>query len=187
MRTAFLHPLRIIVVCIWISVPTVAQERDAFKDLMKESLKEAVKSFIQNEEKIEPFRKNLSPDSTWKTIEIDVNKHPLPRLGYNHKLNSMYLNYKDSLPLGPKYTISPYATAQYTNRKQEYDPTSTEMNVISDAFLRPVSSMNMINPMGIFIYLMHIGVLPNEPLPAGESKHKKAVRLITKEIYPNDE
>ena len=82
--------------------------------------------------------------------------------------------------------ISPYLTTPYSNWK-EYDPTSTETtgDIVANAFLRPIASVIMINPIELFNYLMNIGILPNEPLPARQSKHEKAVRLITKEIYPN--
>ena len=184
MKTAFSYPL---IICCLVSVLAAAQERDFLQDMMKESLKESIKNAIRNEMKTDPLYENLFPDSTWKTIEINVNKQPLPRLGFNYRLNSLYLNYKDSLPLGPQYTISPYLTAAYSNWEQGYDRTSTETagDILANAFLRPIASFVMINPAGVFLYLMDIGVLPNEPLPVRQSKHEKAVRHITKEVYPN--
>ena len=143
---------------------------------------------MQNNMQTDPLYENLLPDSTWKTIEINVNKQHLPRLGFNYQLNSLYLNYKDSLQLGPEYSISPYLTAAYSNWEQ-YNPTSTETagDIFANAFLRPVASIIMINPIEFLNYLMNIGVLPNDPLPVRQSKHEKAVKFITKEIYPNDD
>ena len=182
MKTAFSY----LTICFFVSVSVYAQEMDFLKDILKESFKESIKTSIQNEMKTDPLYENLLPDSTWKTIEINVNKQPLPRLGFNHKQNCLYMNYKDSLSFGPTYTLSPNLLTPYSNWK-EYDPTSTETpgDIFANAFLRPVASIIMINPIAFFNYLMDIGVLPNEPLPTRQSKHERAVKFITKEIYPN--
>ena len=181
MKTAFPY----LIICFFVSVSVYGQERDFLKDMLKESLKESIRTTI-HDMKTDPLYENLFPDSTWKTIEINVNKQTLPRLGFNYKLNSLYLNYKDSLPLGPEYTLSPY---WLSNWKQDYDPGSTETtgDILASAFLRPIASFILINPIAFFSYLIDIGVLPNDPLPTRQSKHEKAVKLITKEIYPNDE
>ena len=167
----------------FVSVSAFAQGEDFFKDMMKEFLKESIKTSVQNSMQTDPLYENLFPDSTWKTIEINVNKQPLPRLGYNYWLNSLYLNYKDSLLLGPQYTISPNFRLVYTDWEQEQEPTVAE-NMLK-TFLQPIAAIIMVNPIAFFQYLMDIGVLPNEPLPPRQSKHEKAVRHITKEIYPN--
>ena len=183
MKTAFLYSF---IICCFVSVSAFAQGEDLFKDLLKESLKESIKTSIQNDMKTDPLYENLFPDSTWKTIEPNVHKPIMPRLGFNHRLNLLILNYKDSLPLGPEYTMSPYLMAAYSNWV-EYDRTSTETggDILANVFLRPIASIIMVNPIGVFLYLMDVGILPNDPLPTRQSKHEKAVRYITKEIYPN--
>ena len=185
MKTAFSCPL-ILFCCVSVSI--FAQERDFFEDMLKESLRESIKNMILNEMKTDPLFENLVPDSTWKLIELNVHKKPLPRLGFNYKLNSLFLNYKDSLPLGPEYTISPDLMTAYSDWKLGYDRTSTETagDILANAFLRPIACFVMINPIAFFHYLMDVGLLPNDPLPPRLTKHEKAVRHITKEIYPNE-
>ena len=175
------------IICFFASVSTFAQERDFLKDMLKESLTEAMKNSIRSEMKTDLLPDNLVPDSTWKTIDLKALKGHLPRLGFNYKLNAFFLSYKDSLMFGPEYTLSLNLTADYRNWEQKYDRTSTETagDILANVFLRPIASFFMIDPVGVFLYLMDIGVLPNDPLPKRESKHEKALRYITKEIYPN--
>ena len=167
----------------FVSVSAFAQGEDFLKDMMKEFLKESIKTSVQNSMQIDPLYENLFPDSIWTTIEINVNKKPLPRLGFNQRQNALFLSYKDSLQFGPQYTLSPYLLTPYSNWNQEEDPTVAE-NMLK-AFLRPIASVVMVDPIAFFYYLMDIGLLPNEPLPPRQSKHEKALRHITKEIYPN--
>ena len=175
------------IISCFVSVSAFAQGENFFKDMLKESLRETIKNSVQNSMQSDPLYENLFPDSTWKTIEINVNKQPLPRLGYNYRQNSFYLNYKDSLPLDPQYTLSPNLRLVYTDWDWKQEPNPSVAENMFSAFLRPVNSAGlvMVSPAVILYYLMNLGILPNEPSPPRQSKHEKALQHITKEIYPN--
>ena len=178
--------------CIYIKIfslvvfgilPTVvfAQENDFYKSIIKESIN---LDFIFENEVLD-FQPE--PDSTHGYIELNVNKNPLPRMGYNYRQNSLFLHYKDSIPLDKERTISPNLTAAYTNQEKEFDPGDTETvgDIIANGVLTPIAAIVVTpNPIIIFDYLMRLGVLSDEPFVPKETKKEKALRIITKEIYP---
>ncbi|GHT49027.1 hypothetical protein FACS189440_13950 [Bacteroidia bacterium] len=182
-----------------------AQEKNLFKDMLKESIKEAIKMDMKIDYMME---KKMASDSVSGPIELDVNKEPLPHLGYNQKQNSLYLHHKDSLPLEKQWTISPNLTAAYTNPKgEEYDPASPEaiqemMN--NRDFYRPVNQRFMVNPLTIVgLVLLKLtgqagqtdqsGVKPSGLsindlfIRKKSAKSEKALKYITEEIYPAEE
>jgi hypothetical protein len=172
--------------------------------MLKESIKEAIKMDMKIDYTLE---KKMASDSVSGPIEMDVNKEPLPHLGYNQKQNSLYLHHKDSLPLDKPLTISPNLTAAYTNHKEEYDPVSPEaiqemMN--NRDFYRPVNQRFMINPLSIVgLVLLKLtgqagqtdqsGVKPSGLsindlfIHKKSAKSEKALKYITEEIYPAEE
>ncbi|MDR2056747.1 MAG: hypothetical protein LBP83_00380 [Dysgonamonadaceae bacterium] len=153
-----------------------AQENDLYKRLIKESVT------INKDFLLDPIHRDLFiNDSISGYIELNVNKKPIPLLGFNYKQNSLYLHYKDSLPLKKQETISPYATANYTNQER-FSPSSTETtgDIIANGFLTPL--LGILKPEVLVYYLMRIGVLSDEPFVSKESKKKKALREI-KNVY----
>jgi hypothetical protein len=166
----------------------LAQERDLFKNIVKESIK---MDFILNPTTISPdIHRN---DSTLELIEVNVNKNPLPILGYNYRQNSLFLHYKDSLPVERKWEISPHLLAGYTPKEDsEEDDSSIAAANASYTVLTPVASVVMANPIAFFTYLMRMGVLSDEPfVHVGTKKEKKkrdALRTI-QEVYaaPDEE
>ena len=110
--------------------------------------------------------------------------------GYNYRQNSLLLHYKDSLPLDKEWGISPNLTAAYTDSEKEFDPNSTETvgDIIANGVLTPIAAIVVTpNPIIIFDYLMRLGVLSDEPFVLKETKKERALRIITKEIYPTEE
>lgn len=157
-----------------------AQENDIYKMLLKESIN---MDFILDHGKIDKTIENREDHY----VELNVNKKPLVMLGYNYKLNSLLLNYKDSLQLEPKYTVSPFVTMKYTNTEDD-DPfanASTEA-IFLNGTLTPVLGLVKLNPIIIAKYLMDIGVLDKEPFVKKENKKEKALRII-KEMYKVEE
>ena len=177
--------IKICILVAYIILPTVvfAQENEFYKSIIKESID---LDFIFEMEKLEI----QSDSSTRGYIELDVNKNPLPHMGYNYRQNSLLLHYKDSLPLDIEWTISPNLFAAYTDSEKEFDPNDTETvgDVIANAVLTPVASIVVApNPLILFDYLMRLGVLSDEPFVPKETKKEKALRIITKEIYPTED
>jgi hypothetical protein len=155
-----------------------AQENDFYKQIIKESIN---LDFLLDPMNMNP---NLLKDSTSNYIVLDVNKNPLPHIGYNYKLNSLLLHHKDSLPLEKQWTVSPNVMAPYTNQ-EHFDPNSTETigDIIANGILTPLAALTVNpNPIIIFHYLMRIGVLSDEPFVPKEKKKDKALREI-KELY----
>jgi hypothetical protein len=156
-----------------------AQENDFYKQIIKESVN---MDFLFAPMNMNP---NLLNDSTSNYIVLDVNKQPLPHIGYNYRLNSLLLHpQKDSLPVDKEWTISPNMMMPYTNQ-ENFDPNSTETvgDIIANGILTPLAAMTVApNPIIIFDYLMRIGVLSDEPFVPKEKKKDKALREI-KELY----
>ena len=160
-----------------------AQENDDFyKGIIKESIN---LNFILEMEELEVFS-----DSANGYIQLNVNKSPLPHMGYNYRQNSLFLHYKDSLPLEKEVTISPYLATPYTNGEEKFDPNRTETvgDVIANVVLTPIASIAVTpNPLILFDYLMRLGILSDEPFVPKETKKEKALRIITQEVYPTEE
>ncbi|GEM_PF-2417340 len=155
------------------SLSLYAQEQDHFKRLFDETID--FKSFLQFDHlSIIPLNKDSSG-----FVILDVNKKPLAILGSNYKLNSLFLNYKDSLFKEPKLTISPALTAWYTNQ-DAYDPfsTVTTTDVIANGILTPILALPSLNFISFFNYLMKIGVLSSDDPILTKSKKEKALREI---------
>jgi hypothetical protein len=162
---------------LFISCFIFAQENDFYKRLIKESL------IINKDFFLESMPVDLSNDSASNYINLDANKMYIPNLGFNYKQNSLYLSYKDSLPLKEEWTISPWLTANYTNLEQ-FDSTSTERtgDIIANGILTPLMSVLTLKPTVLALYLMQIGVLSDEPFVSRESKKERALREI-KTLY----
>ncbi|MDR2087560.1 MAG: hypothetical protein LBP72_10385 [Dysgonamonadaceae bacterium] len=154
-----------------------AQENDLYKRLIKESIT------IDKDFLLKPLHEDLFSDSVSGYIELDVNKNPLPILGFNYKQNSLFLHYKDSLPIDREWIISPCLTKTYTNQKH-FDPSSTETtgDIIANGILTPLLSIVALKPDVLAFYLMRIGVLSDEPFVPKESRKQKALREI-KTVY----
>ena len=153
-----------------------AQESDLFKQLLKETLRPE-------------FPLNISlnfSDSIFlrKPMRWDVTKDYIPRLGFNYKQNALLLSYKEEFTIEKRYRISPYLTAPYSNWKK-YDPNSIETtgDVIANVVLYPIGSIIMLNPLGLFDYLMRIGILSNEPFVPKKSKKARMLKTITQDVY----
>jgi hypothetical protein len=103
-------------------------------------------------------------------------------MGFNYKQNSLYLHYKDSLPLETEMTVSPYLTIG--NREEKFDPASTETNsdIMVNGFLTPLFGLLTLKPDVLALYLMRIGVLSDEPFVSRESRKQRALREI-KTVY----
>ena len=171
-------------VFVFLPVVVFAQENDFYKSIIKESVN---LDFIFDMEELD-----IQPDSssTRGYIKLNVNKNPLPHMGYNYRQNSLLLNYKDSIPLDKQWTISPNLLTGYTDKEKEFDPNSTETvgDIIANGVLTPVAAVVVTpNPLIIFDFLMRIGVLSDEPFVRKETKKERALRIITKEIYPTGE
>jgi|GEM_PF-4307851 len=93
----------------------IAQDGDIFKQLIKESMK---MDFLTN-----PLEMEIANDSIPGYIELNVNKNPLPVFGFNYLQNSLYLQYKDSLPMDDeaKMIISEGLMKPYTNLNPKLD------------------------------------------------------------------
>jgi hypothetical protein len=59
--------------------------------------------------------------------------------------------------------------------------------VIANVVLYPIGSVILLNPVGLFDYLMRIGVLPNEPFVPKKSKKERMLKTITKDVYHIDD
>ncbi|MDL2257033.1 hypothetical protein LJC06_02365 [Bacteroidales bacterium OttesenSCG-928-I14] len=161
-----------------------AQEnRDFMKDMMKENMKmEIMMEFMKPEIKLDTIS-----SSAPRVIKLNVNKKPLPVLGFNYKLNAFSidysLNYKDTIPLVPEYKISPSLFLPYSNI-DEYDPYSTETitDIVANGVLTPLLAIPKLDIFLLANYLMKIGVLPDDPFNPTERKKAKALREI-KEAY----
>jgi hypothetical protein len=162
-------------ILIFLTATLSAQEVDIYKRIMKES--------IQMDFLFDPLEMKIPKDSASGFLELNVLKSPLPQMGYNHKQNSLFLHYKDSLPVDKKWTVSPYLTMEYTNLEC-FDPSSTETvsDIIVNGFIVPVASIVNVNPIQLALYLMRIGVLSDEPFVSRETKKERALREI-KNIY----
>ena len=158
-----------------------AQEVDFLKNIVKESVKIDLT--------LDPMFMDLDMDTTSRYIKLNVNKKPLPKLGYNYKQNSLYLNHKDSLKFERELTISPYLTAAYTNMKEaSLNSTETDGDLITNAVLVPLTSIGLLNIGALLDYMVRTGIIPyDDPLPKKESKKERALRIITKEMYPTEE
>ena len=171
------------VVLIFLPTAIFAQEDDFYKNIIKESIN---MDFILEMEGL-----GIQSDSPKQdVIKLDVNKNPLPHIGYNYRQNSLLLHHKDSIPLDKERTISPNLTAAYTDQEKEFDRSSTETvgDVIANGVLTPIAAIVVTpNPLIILDYLMRLGVLSDEPFVPRETKKEKALRIITKEIYPTGE
>jgi len=155
-----------------------AQEQDIFKMMLKESLKPELPSNFY-------FDFSDSIFSGRPARRLDAANDYIPRMGY--KEIYLFRSYREDSPVKPQ-TISPYLTAPYTNQ-EKFDPNSTETtnDVIANVVLTPLASIAMINPVGLFDYLMRIGVLPNEPFVPKKSKKERMLKTITKDVYHIDD
>ena len=157
-----------------------AQESDLFKRMLRETLRSDI-----------PLNFSLDfsdPIFLREPIRLDAIKHPLPSLGFDYKLNYLLLSYKEEQIFPKPKTISPFLTAPYTNQKK-YDPNSTETtgDVIANVVLYPIGSIVMLNPLGLFDYLMRAGVLPSEPFVPKKSKKERTLKTITQDVYHIDD
>ncbi|MDR0798201.1 MAG: hypothetical protein LBN18_00350 [Dysgonamonadaceae bacterium] len=170
----------ILPVLLLLNLSLAAQERSFYQQMIKES--------IDMNMLLDPVKPGVSNDSASGVIELNVNKKPLAMMGYNFRQNSLFLHYKDSLPLEKQWTISPALTAAYTNT-QEFNPNATETtgDVLGNVILTPLAGLLNPNPLLIFNYLMRIGILSDEPFVPREKKKEKALREITECIYPIQE
>jgi hypothetical protein len=173
---------RLYIVALFVAVTAslTAQEIDIYKQLLKES--------IQMDFKKEWMEMPSKPDSITEYIELDVNKNPLPPMGFNYKQNSLFLHYKDSLPIDTPMTISPSVTAAYTN--PIYDETAAPpiynyQNMIPDVTYRHLSGAGFLNLSGLIQLVISLISDENESTPH-LSKHEKALKHITEDIYPID-
>jgi hypothetical protein len=179
------HLARFILLLFWATIPLAAQKTDMYRDILKESLKPNFKldSTLMKLDSIS-YKKLIFFDSD--TINLDTVN--LTGLALQYRLNYMYDMYISDLPPREKMTISPYLTMPYTNQSV-YDPKSTETTgaIISNALLRPIAAVIMINPVELFQYLMRIGVLPDEPFVPTVSRREQTRRTITKDVYHIDD
>ena len=173
---------------IWLitAVSAMAQDRDIFKDLLKESMK----ATIQQDLKIAPLPMESFPDSSSSgVIELDVNKQPIPSVGYNRELNSLYLHYKDSLPLERKPELSPAATEAFTNPDYhpKYDPIMDYQNLITPKTYEHLSGAGLLKVGGGGSFSFSEMLEAVACIFKNCKKHEKALKHITQDIYPAEE
>lgn len=170
----------IISLSLFMTMNLAAQENDLYKLILKESLEY---DLILDHQEL-----NLNPEFSKELIIWDVNKQPLPKLGYNHKLNTFLLHYKDSI-LSREFTISPFATMRYTN-EYIYDPNATETDgeVLTNVILYPLTSIGLLNFNALFDFMIRAGIIPyDDPIISKKSKKERALKTITQDIYHIDD
>ncbi|MDR1437047.1 MAG: hypothetical protein LBI65_02895 [Candidatus Symbiothrix sp.] len=163
-----------------------AQENNLYKDIWKESLRESLREPLPLTPASEPAVREMPGDTAAGYIVLDVNKKPLPRLGYNYLQNAFFLSYKDSLPLERAMSVLAI-TPHYTN-EERFDPNSTETteDVIANGILYPVFSILMLRPLNLADFLMRTEIVSAEPFVPRETKKEKALREI-KTVYRMNE
>jgi len=153
-----------------------AQETDLFKRMLKETLK-SVPALTSSQ--------NFS-DSLFskKMIQLEATKKYIPHLGFNRDQNRLLLSsieeYKSMKP-----AVSINLTTSFLNK--EDDLPETTGGAIANVVLTPLGNIIMLNPVGLFNYLMQIGVLPDEPFVPKPSRKERMLKTITKDVYHIDD
>jgi hypothetical protein len=177
----FLCHKRIIFVTLFYLASFVlfAQEIDLYKQLIKES----IKLDFRMDSLTLTSRLDVAPEY----VEWDIRKNPLIPMGFNRLQNSLYLHFKDSLPINERHTISPYLTAAYTN--ESYNPIVPSIynyqNMIPPVIYTQLTGAGFLSINGLTSLIFYL-IPQEEPSALPLSKHQKALKHITENIYPAD-